>query len=111
MSKELKQNIGNLARQIIETAMASGLTWDEAIAAMGVASKALAITATSNGDGPAGDCQVHAQKRFTEGFSQEVQIVFASSDLSQLKAAYVADPVAAEAVLANTNIRVIPKLH
>lgn len=110
MSK-LHQDMGALASKVIQAAMASGLSWDESVAALGLATKALADGAAKDGDGTVADCHAHAQKRFTEAFAQEVQLVFAGSDLSQFKKAYEDDPAAAEAILANTNIRIITKPH
>lgn len=106
-----QQQITALAAQLVQFAMASGLTWDETIGAFGLAAKALADGASREGDGPLYDCVAHAQKRFAEGIAQPVQLVFAASDLSQLRQAYDADQSAAEAILANTNVRVALKPH
>lgn len=104
-----RKNVASLAAKVIQAAMASGLTWDESVAALGVSAKVLAEGAAKDGDGSMDDCQAHAQKRFAEGFAQHVEVAFACSDLSQLKKAYDADPATAEAILANTNFTVVLK--
>lgn len=76
------QEIGALAAKLMQSGMESGLTWDETVAAFGVAAKALAGSAHRDGDGALEDCQDHARKRFEQGFAQEVQVVFAMSDIS-----------------------------
>lgn len=101
MSK-LQTNIGLLAAKVFKEAMASGLTWDESIAALGVAAKVLADGAEKEGDGTTPDCHAHAQKRFAEGFAQQVQVVIAGSDMTAFKAAYEENP--AFAASANTKI-------
>lgn len=106
---KLHQAMGSLASKVIQAAMASGLSWDESVAALGLASKALADGAAKDGDGTITDCHAHAQKRFAEGFAQPVQWVFAGSDLSQLKKAYEANPELADAILANTNHCIVLK--
>ncbi len=77
MSKN--QQIGQLAATIIQSGMASGLTWDESIAAFGIAAKVLADAAAKDGDGASADCHAHAQKRFAEGFAQNVSVSFAEA--------------------------------
>ncbi|OJW46189.1 MAG: hypothetical protein BGO63_03725 [Candidatus Accumulibacter sp. 66-26] len=108
---KLHQDIGALASKVLQSAMASGLSWDESVAAFGLAAKALADGAAKEGDGSSADCQAHAQKRFTEGFAQTVQLVFVSADLSQLKQAYSDDPAAARTILKNANTHVLFKPH
>lgn len=73
MSK-LKQQIGDLATQAVKLAMGSGLTWDESVAAFGIASKALAVKASSEGDGDKDSCTAHAVKRFYQGIAQDVEV-------------------------------------
>lgn len=74
-----KQQIGVLAAHLVLSGMASGLTWDETIAAFGVATKMLADGAAKDGDGSKADCHAHAQKRFAEGFAQNVDVIFAGA--------------------------------
>lgn len=80
-----RQQIGGLAAKLVQAGMTSGLTWDETVAAFGIASKVLADGAAKDGDGSAQNCHEHAQKRFAEGFAQTVQV---------------------EAILANCNTRI-----
>jgi len=54
--------------------MKSELVWDEAVAALGLAAKALAVLAHANGDGSLTDCVAHAEKRLKEAMSQPVLI-------------------------------------
>lgn len=75
MSNALKTRIETLAADAIKLAMASGLTWDEAVAAFGVASKALATKASTQGDGNKEGCELHALKRFQQGLAQDVEIL------------------------------------
>lgn len=71
------KQIGQLAATVIQSGMASGLTWDETIAAFGVAAKVLADAAAKDGDGSLADCHAHARGRFAEGFAQDVVVSFA----------------------------------
>lgn len=109
MAEHQTQQIGNLVRDFVKAAMNSGFTWDESIAAMGVASKFLAEGAVQNGGGTLNDCVEHAAKRFREGLSQQVTVTFAMSDPEPLRKAYEATPEAADAVIGNTNIRILFK--
>lgn len=110
MSTELKMKIGELAGKLIREAMESGLTWDESVAAIGLAAKALSTGATKEGDGTPESCQAHAKKRLDEAFAQDVQMVFAGADISQLQRAYEANPDSATALLANANWNIHPKM-
>lgn len=110
MSSDLKQRLGELATQFVRIAMNSGATWDEAVAAMGLASKALSDTAAKNGDGTLDDCAAHAHKRFGEGMAQEVTMVFAMSDSDAIrKAGYDSDPDLVDAIRSNTNTNIMFK--
>lgn len=108
---ELHQNMGALASKVIQAARASGLSWDESVAALGLASKALADGAAKDGDGTITDCHAHAKKRFTEAFAQQVQLIFAGSAPSLIKKAYEDNPESAEAILANAHFRIFIKPH
>lgn len=98
------QQIGAFAALAIQESLNSGLTWDESVAAFGMAAKAMADAANLNGDGD--DCCDHAVKRFNEGFSQPVRMIFAGSDPAAFKAYSAED---AEAIFANTNIKLFLK--
>lgn len=103
MSK-IQEKIGAFAAKAIQDSMSSGLSWDESIAAFGLAAKALADSAKQNGDGS--DCCVHALKRFNEGFSQPVRLIFAGSDPAAFK---MYDKDDAQAIFANANIKLFIK--
>ena len=61
----VKAKIGLFVDRLVREAMVeSGLTWDEAVAAFGLAAKGTAIAATKSGDGSTEDCVAHARKRF-----------------------------------------------
>lgn len=70
----LNQQISDLAAQAMKLAMSSGLTWDESVAAFGIASKALAVKASSEGDGDKDSCTAHAVKRFYQGIEVDIEI-------------------------------------
>jgi len=71
-----QHSIGALAARIIQASMASGLTWDESVAAFGIASKVMAEEAAKKSGGE--DFLAHAKKRFDEGFAQKVRVIFAA---------------------------------
>ena len=51
-------------------ALASGLSWDQAITAFGIASKAIAAQAASQGNGTLEQCTAHARQRLAFGMEQ-----------------------------------------
>jgi hypothetical protein len=104
MMNNTKAKIGVFVDRLVQDAAASGLTWDEAISAFGLASKVTALMAAESGDGTKENCVALARNRFEEAFAQPIQVVFARSDLSALRE--VTDEQA-KAVLDNTNIRII----
>jgi phage-related baseplate assembly protein len=67
-----------MAADAVKLAMASGLSWDESVAALGVAAKALAVKAATEGDGSQLECIAHANKRFIEGMQQDVEVLTSS---------------------------------
>jgi hypothetical protein len=71
-NQEKKNRIVEFAARVAVQAQESGLTWDEAVASFGVASKTLGAMATAMGD--SGDCIAHAKKRLEEGFEQTVSV-------------------------------------
>ncbi|WP_157634146.1 hypothetical protein [Burkholderia ubonensis] len=101
---EVKAKIGLFVDQLVQQAMHSGLTWDEAVAAFGLAAKATAAVAAQSGDGTAENCEAHARKRFEESFAQNLRVVLAQSDMTQLRDAYAG--VDARAVLENCNVKI-----
>lgn len=70
-----QQEIAAFAAQVMQAAMRSGLMWDEAVAGLGLAAKAMADGAASQGDGSLDNCIVHARKRLDEGFAQRVELI------------------------------------
>lgn len=80
MSNRLKEQIGALAFDAVKLAMASDLSWDEAVTAFGIASKALASSASEHGDGPIVDCVAHANKRFAQGIEQDARNIKMTND-------------------------------
>ncbi|CAB3754897.1 hypothetical protein [Paraburkholderia humisilvae] len=101
---DAKAKIGLFVDQLVQQAMNSGLTWDEAVAGFGLAAKATAVAAAQAGDGSAENCEAHARKRFEEGFAQNVSVIMARSDLTQLREAYA--DVDASAMLENCNVKI-----
>lgn len=75
MDDEQKARIGVIAGKFVQDAMTSGLTWEEAIAALGLAAKATALAAAGAGHAPASECVALARRRFEEAFAQEVNVV------------------------------------
>jgi hypothetical protein len=71
----LRAKAEELVERIIEEAISSGLTWDEAVAVFGLAAKASAQAAAAAGEGTQADCVAYARKRFEEAFAQEMRVV------------------------------------
>lgn len=67
--------LGTLAARAVEDALASGLSWDEAIVAFGVASKALAAKAATQGAGTLEECTAHAQGRLQFGMEHSAEVL------------------------------------
>lgn len=67
--------LGLLAARVVEDALASGLSWDEAIVAFGIASKALAAKAATQGTGTLEQCTAHAQSRLQYGMEESADVL------------------------------------
>lgn len=67
--------LGLLAARVVEEALASGLSWDEAITAFGVASRALAANAATKGNGTPEECIAHAQGRLQFGMEHSSEVL------------------------------------
>jgi hypothetical protein len=67
MDEQTADRLGALAAQAVEQALKSGLTWDQAIVAFGVASHALAAKAASQGAATPAECDALAEKRLKFG--------------------------------------------
>ncbi|MEX3952724.1 hypothetical protein AB4Y40_33835 [Paraburkholderia sp. EG287B] len=70
MDDELKARIGVIAGKLVQEVMASGLTWDEAAAALGLAAKAVAQAAAGAGQGPASECVALASTTHSRRMSE-----------------------------------------
>ena len=71
----LVQKIGALSARIVEDALASGLTWDQAIIAFGVAAKAVSANAATQGGGTPADYATLAEKRLKEGMDRGADVL------------------------------------
>jgi hypothetical protein len=67
--------LGALAAHVVEHALASGLNWDEAILAFGIAAKALAAKASDQGVGTIQQCTQHAERRLKSGMDQSADVL------------------------------------
>ncbi|WP_028218874.1 hypothetical protein [Paraburkholderia oxyphila] len=77
MDDELATKIGLVAGKLVQQVMECGLTWDEAVAAFGLAAKASAGAAASAGNGE--DCIDLAWRRLEEAFEQDVRVVISEA--------------------------------
>ncbi|CAM2161384.1 conserved hypothetical protein [Paraburkholderia sacchari] len=77
MDDEVREKIGVVAGMLVQEAMKSGLTWEEIVAAFGLAAKATAQTAASAGDAPADECVARARSCLEDAFAQDVHVVMA----------------------------------
>jgi len=71
----LVDKLGALAAHVVEEALASGLAWDQAIVAFGIASKAIAMKAASQGGGTPEQCTAHTQGRLQFGMEQSADVL------------------------------------
>lgn len=67
--------LGALAAHVVEHALASGLHWDEAILAFGIAAKALAAKAAEQGVGTMEQCATQAERRLKSGMDQGADLL------------------------------------
>lgn len=67
--------VGTLTAHLVEHALASGLTWDEAIFAFGIAAKAIAARASDQGAGTAEQCTALAERRLKTGMDQSADML------------------------------------
>ena len=75
MDNQLVDQVGALAAHVVERALASGLTWDQAIMAFGVASKAIAAKAAEQGNGTPAEYAAHAEKRLKYGMDHSAEVL------------------------------------
>lgn len=70
MDNSRVDRLGALAAHVVEHALASGLSWEEAIVAFGIAAKAIAAQAAVQGTGTMEACVAHAANRLQFGMDQ-----------------------------------------
>lgn len=75
MDNSRVDRLGTLTARVVEEALASGLSWDEAIIAFGIASKAIAAKAATQGNGTLEQCTAHAQSRLQLGMEQSADVL------------------------------------
>lgn len=71
----LIEKLGSLSARVVEDALASGLTWDQAILALGVAARAISANAASQGGATPDDYALRAEKRLKEGMDRGAGIL------------------------------------
>jgi hypothetical protein len=71
----LADKLGALAAHVVEQALASGLSWDQAIVAFGVAAQAIAAKAADQGSGTPAQCAARAEQRLKLGLDQGSDIL------------------------------------
>ena len=102
--ENVERKMNRFVLKLVQDAIASGLTWDEAVAAFGVAARATAAAAFAAGDGSQEVCIAHGRKRLEEGFVQKVEVFVAGADMERLREAY--SNADANAVLESCNTRI-----
>jgi hypothetical protein len=69
------ERLGALAAHVVEHALASNLSWDEAVLAFGVAARALAAKASDQGAGSIDQCAALAERRLKAGMDQSADVL------------------------------------
>ena len=95
MDEELATKIALVAGKLVQQVMESGLTWDEAVAAFGLAAKASAEAAASAGHGD--DCVELARQRLEEAFAQHVRVIISEAGPKANRAEVEDNPLLATA--------------
>jgi hypothetical protein len=77
MDKARIERLGALTAHVVEQALASGLNWDEAILAFGIAAKAIAARAADQGSGSGSieQCAALAERRLKSGMDQSADVL------------------------------------
>jgi len=75
MDRERIERLGGLTAHIVEHALASGLAWDDAILAFGIAARALAARASDQGAGPFDACAARAERQLKSGMNQSADVL------------------------------------
>ncbi len=71
----LIHKLGTLAARVVEDSLASGLSWDQAVMALGIAAKAMAAKAAGGGAATPDDYTLHAEKRLKEGMDRSAAVL------------------------------------
>lgn len=71
----LIEKLGGLSARIVEDALASGLAWDQAIVALGIAAKAMAAKAATQGGATPAEFTLHAEQRLKEGMDRSSAVL------------------------------------
>ncbi|WP_321899411.1 hypothetical protein [Paraburkholderia heleia] len=106
MTDELRAKIGAVAGKLVHEAMTTGLTWEEIVAAFGLAAKATAQAAASAGDAPVDECVARARSCLEDAFEQYVYVVIADGGAPKGDAEADENPL-----LATARRRHMSKLH
>lgn len=77
MPLDQSRQIGNLSLRLVQACMESGLRWDDAVIACGVASKALAMHALRSGEGTIAECTARLQIQLAHGIAQTASVMHA----------------------------------
>jgi hypothetical protein len=75
MDRERIDRLGALTAHVVEHALASGLAWDEAILAFGIAARAIAARAADQGAGTVDQCAAQAERRLKSGMEQSADVL------------------------------------
>ena len=75
MDGERVERLGALTAHVVEQALASGLSWDEAVLAFGIAAKAIAARAADQGSGSIEQCAALAERRLKSGMEQSADVL------------------------------------
>ena len=75
--QNLMQTVGHAAGELAMACKQTGLSWDESIAMLGLAAKVLSTEAKLRE--PDFDCHDLGKRRLNEGFSQSIDLKFATS--------------------------------
>ncbi|WP_322047325.1 hypothetical protein [Paraburkholderia sp. J67] len=79
MDDEAGEKIGSVAGKLVQTIMELGLTWNEAVAAFGLAARATAQTAASAQKSPGEDYVSIARQQLIEAFEVDVRVIVTTS--------------------------------
>lgn len=75
MDDETGEKIGSVAGRLVQQIIELGLTWEEAVAAFGLAARATAQAAASAGAEAGEDCVSIARQQLIEAFEFDVRVI------------------------------------